>query len=80
MSDEKVNTLKALGAEIIRTPTEAPSHSPESNIGVANRLSKEIPDAVLLDQVRIIVVLQIIFTAIYINNNWVHKKYILEIT
>ncbi|CAH0728293.1 unnamed protein product, partial [Brenthis ino] len=50
MSDEKVNTLKALGAEIIRTPTEAPSSSPESNIGVANRLSKEIPDAVLLDQ------------------------------
>lgn len=50
MSDEKVNTLKALGAEIVRTPTEAPSHSPESNIGVANRLVKEIPNAVLLDQ------------------------------
>lgn len=51
MSDEKVNTLKALGAEIIRTPTEAPSSSPESNIGVAWRLSKEIPNAVVLDQV-----------------------------
>lgn len=51
MSDEKVNTLSALGAEIIRTPTEAPSDSPESNIGVANRLAKEIPNAVLLDQV-----------------------------
>ncbi|KAJ0173616.1 hypothetical protein K1T71_010765 [Dendrolimus kikuchii] len=50
MSDEKVNTLKALGAEIIRTPTEAPSESPESNIGVAWRLSKEIPNAVVLDQ------------------------------
>ncbi|CAH4031906.1 unnamed protein product [Pieris brassicae] len=50
MSDEKVNTLMALGAEIIRTPTEAPSESPESNISVAKRLVTEIPDAVLLDQ------------------------------
>ncbi|XP_046971385.1 cystathionine beta-synthase-like [Vanessa cardui] len=50
MSDEKVNTLKALGAEIIRTPTEAASDSPDSNISVAKRLSKEIPNAVLLDQ------------------------------
>ncbi|CAK1550533.1 unnamed protein product [Leptosia nina] len=50
MSDEKVNTLIALGAEIIRTPTEAPSESPESNIMVAKRLVTEIPDAVLLDQ------------------------------
>ncbi|XP_047536717.1 cystathionine beta-synthase-like [Vanessa atalanta] len=50
MSDEKVNTLKALGAEIIRTPTEAASESPDSNISVAKRLSKEIPNAVLLDQ------------------------------
>ncbi|KAJ2953328.1 hypothetical protein O0L34_g916 [Tuta absoluta] len=50
MSDEKVNTLRALGAEIIRTPTEAPSESPESNIGVAKRLSKEIDHAVILDQ------------------------------
>ncbi|OWR46579.1 cystathionine-beta-synthase, partial [Danaus plexippus plexippus] len=50
MSDEKVNTLRALGAEIIRTPTEAASESPDSNIMVARRLSNEIPDAVLLDQ------------------------------
>ncbi|XP_030024631.1 cystathionine beta-synthase [Manduca sexta] len=50
MSDEKVNTLIALGAEIIRTPTEAAWDSPDSNIMVARRLAKEIPDAVLLDQ------------------------------
>ncbi|XP_069360577.1 cystathionine beta-synthase-like [Maniola hyperantus] len=50
MSDEKVNTLLALGAEIIRTPTEAASDSPEGNLLVARRLSKEIPNAVLLDQ------------------------------
>jgi len=42
MSSEKVNMLKGLGAKVIRTPTEAPSHSPESHIGVANRLRDEI--------------------------------------
>ena len=33
MSQEKVDVLKALGAEIIRTPTEAAYDSPESHIG-----------------------------------------------
>ena len=37
MSQEKVDVLKALGAEIIRTPTEAAYDSPESHIGVARR-------------------------------------------
>ncbi|GAA5890263.1 hypothetical protein JCM5296_002866 [Sporobolomyces johnsonii] len=50
MSREKQNTLKAVGAEIIRTPTEAAHDSPESHIGVANRLVREIPHAVMLDQ------------------------------
>ena len=40
MSQEKVDVLKALGAEIIRTPTEASFDSPESHIGVAKRLNK----------------------------------------
>ena len=53
MSQEKVNTLKALGAEIIRTPTEAAWDSPESHIGVASRLNKEIPNSHILDQVRL---------------------------
>lgn len=52
MSLEKVNMLKALGAEIIRTPTEAPFDSPLSHIGVAKRLVTEIPNAVILDQYR----------------------------
>jgi len=51
MSDEKVNILKALGAEIIRTPTEAAWDSPESHIGVAKRLQEEIPNSHILDQV-----------------------------
>src|ERR1700761_8631001 len=50
MSSEKVSVLKALGAEIIRTPTSAAWDSPESHIGVARRLEKEIPGGVILDQ------------------------------
>nr|CAB3228075.1 cystathionine beta-synthase-like [Phallusia mammillata] len=52
MSLEKVNVLKALGAEIIRTPTSARFDAPESHIRVAQRLEKEIPNAVILDQYR----------------------------
>jgi len=50
MSNEKVNILKALGAEIIRTPTEAAFNFPESHIGVAKRLNQEIPNSHILDQ------------------------------
>ena len=41
MSNEKVSVLKALGAEIIRTPTEAAWDSPESHIGVAKNWKKK---------------------------------------
>jgi cystathionine beta-synthase len=50
MSQEKVNVLKALGAEIIRTPTEAASESPESHISVAKKLQAELPNSHILDQ------------------------------
>jgi cystathionine beta-synthase len=50
MSQEKVDVLKALGAQIVRTPTEAAFDSPESHIGVAARLHKEIPNSHILDQ------------------------------
>jgi len=50
MSLEKEVTLRALGAEVVRTPTEAPSNSEESNIGVAKRLQKLIPGGVILCQ------------------------------
>ncbi|EER36479.1 cystathionine beta-synthase [Histoplasma capsulatum var. duboisii H88] len=50
MSAEKVSVLRALGATIIRTPTEAAFDSPESHIGVAKRLEKELPNAHILDQ------------------------------
>ncbi|KAJ2802247.1 cystathionine beta-synthase, partial [Coemansia guatemalensis] len=50
MSQEKVDILRALGAQIIRTPTEAAWDSPESHISVANRLHKEIPNSIILGQ------------------------------
>jgi len=50
MSDEKEFTLRALGAEVIRTPTAAPFDSAESHIGVAQRLQREIPNSHVLDQ------------------------------
>jgi len=50
MSAEKVSVLRALGATIIRTPTQAAWDSPESHIGVARRLLKEIPNSHILDQ------------------------------
>jgi cystathionine beta-synthase len=50
MSREKQVVLEAMGAEIIRTPTEAPWDSPESHIGVAKRLREVIPNSHILDQ------------------------------
>ena len=50
MSTEKVDILKALGAEVLRTPTEAAWDSPDSHIGVAKRLHEEIPNSHILDQ------------------------------
>ncbi|XP_065339459.1 cystathionine beta-synthase-like protein [Cloeon dipterum] len=52
MSNEKVDTLRCLGAEIIRTPTAAAFDSPEGLIAVSQKLSKQIPNSVILDQYR----------------------------
>lgn len=50
MSMEKQVILEALGAEIVRTPTQAAWDSPESHIGVAKKLNQEISDSHILDQ------------------------------
>ena len=50
MSMEKEVTLHALGAEIIRTPTEAGHDDPDGLFHVANRLQKETPNSHILDQ------------------------------
>ncbi|XP_071372254.1 cystathionine beta-synthase b [Centroberyx affinis] len=52
MSMEKVDVLRALGAEIVRTPSSASFDSPESHVGVAWRLKNEIPNSHILDQYR----------------------------
>ncbi len=45
MSQEKVRLLKAYGAEVVICPTAVPKDSPESYYSVADRLTREIPNA-----------------------------------
>jgi len=45
MSQDKINLLRAYGAEVVITPTSVPPDSPESYNGVAERLAREIPGA-----------------------------------
>ena len=50
MSDEKLNLMKAFGAEVIVTPTDVPADSPESYYSVAKKVASEIPGAYYPDQ------------------------------
>src|SRR3954466_11522621 len=50
MSQEKINALRALGAEVIVTPTQDEHHDPRSYHSVALRLSKEIPNSYFPNQ------------------------------
>lgn len=50
MSMEKEVILKALGAEIVRTPTEAAHDDPDSLMEVAKQLNRDIPNSHILDQ------------------------------
>ena len=50
MSREKQIAIEALGAEIVRTPTEAAWDDPESHISVSKKLNDEIPNSHVLDQ------------------------------
>ena len=50
MSMEKEVTLRALGAEIIRTPSEADHDDPEGLFEVSKRLKEETPNSHILDQ------------------------------
>lgn len=45
MSPDKMNLLRAYGAEVVVTPTAVPPDSAESYNGVADRLAKSIPNA-----------------------------------
>jgi cystathionine beta-synthase len=50
MSKEKIDLLRAYGAEVVVTPTNVPSDSAESYYGVASRLVSEIPGAFMPNQ------------------------------
>jgi cystathionine beta-synthase len=50
MSQEKIDALRALGAEVIVTPTQVEHHDPRSYHSVALRLSKEIPNSIFPNQ------------------------------
>src|SRR5216117_2676579 len=50
MSQEKIDALCALGAEVIVTPTQVDHHDPRSYHSVALRLSREIPNSFFPNQ------------------------------
>lgn len=50
MSKEKIDLLRAYGAEVVVTPTNVSSDSPESYYGVASRLVSEISGAFMPNQ------------------------------
>jgi cystathionine beta-synthase len=50
VSREKINLLKAFGAEVVITPTSVPPDSPESYYEVAKRIVRETPGAYLANQ------------------------------
>ena len=50
VSKEKQNALKALGAEIVVTPTSAPPDSPENYINTAKRIAAETPNSFRINQ------------------------------
>lgn len=50
MSVEKVNMLKAFGAEVVITPTDVPGDSPDHYVETAKRLARETPNSFYLNQ------------------------------
>ena len=50
MSLEKVNMLKAFGAEVVITPTDVPGDSPQHYVETAKRIARETPNAFYVNQ------------------------------
>ena len=50
MSLEKINRLKALGAQVVVTPTNVPAEDPRSYYETAKRIHRETPGAFMLNQ------------------------------
>jgi cystathionine beta-synthase len=50
MSLEKINMLKAFGAEVVITPTDVPGDSPDHYVNTAKRIAGETPGSYYVDQ------------------------------
>jgi len=50
MSREKIDMMKAYGAEVVITPTDVPGDSPEHYVNTAKRIAAETPGAFYVDQ------------------------------
>ncbi len=50
MSQEKIDVLRAYGAEVIVTPTAVPADSPENYYQTAKRLHESTPDSFFIEQ------------------------------
>jgi len=50
MSTEKVNMLKAFGAEVVITPTDVPGDSPQHYVETAKRIARETPNGFYVNQ------------------------------
>ncbi|GAB4383438.1 MAG: cystathionine beta-synthase [Phycisphaerales bacterium] len=50
MSKEKIDGLRAFGAEVVITPTDVPGDSPDHYVNVAKRIAEETPGAFYMNQ------------------------------
>jgi len=50
MSTEKVNSLKAFGADVVVTPTNVPAEDPRSYYETAKRIHRDTPGSFMLNQ------------------------------
>ena len=50
MSQEKVNRLKAFGADVVVTPTAVPADDPNSYYETAKRIARETPNSFMINQ------------------------------
>lgn len=50
MSQEKINMLRAAGAEVIITPTDVPGDSPDHYVETAKRIARETPNSFYVNQ------------------------------
>lgn len=50
MSQEKIDGLRAFGAQVIITPTDVPGDSPDHYVNVAKRMAAETPNSFYMDQ------------------------------